>query len=125
VYLLTAFGYVGVLLLVAAFFAILLLLIPLILTYYRIIPHNPTPEKTATYECGLKPIGSAWSQFNPRFYIFAVMFVALDVVSVFLYPWAVNVSQLGAAGLAAAAVLFLMLAVGYTYAWCKKALQWK
>ena len=123
--MLTDYGYVGVLLLVAAFFAALLPLIPLVLTYYRVIPRNPTPEKTATYECGLKPIGPAWSQFNPRFYVFAVMFVALDIVAVFLFPWAVNVSQLGAAGLAAAAVLFLILAVGYTYAWCKKALQWK
>jgi len=51
--------------------------------------------------------------------------VALDVLTVFLYPWAVNLKELGLYGLIAVAVFFMILMVGYVYAWYKGALEWK
>jgi NADH-quinone oxidoreductase subunit A len=73
----------------------------------------------------METIGKTWVQFNFRYYFFAVLFVVLDVLTVFLYPWAVNLKGLGLFGLIAVAVFFVILMVGYIYAWLKGALEWK
>jgi NADH-quinone oxidoreductase subunit A len=52
-------------------------------------PATPTPEKGEVYECGEQPIGSAWIQFDLRFYVVALLFVIFDVEIAFFFPWAV------------------------------------
>ena len=52
-------------------------------------PNRPSPEKGEVYECGEKPIGSAWIQFDLRFYVVALLFVIFDVEIAFFFPWAV------------------------------------
>ena len=49
-------------------------------------PSNPQPGKLATYECGEPPSGSAWINFNIRFYLIALVFVIFDVELAFIYP---------------------------------------
>ena len=51
-------------------------------------PDRPSPEKGEVYECGEKPIGSAWIQFDVRFYVVALLFVIFDVELAFFFPWA-------------------------------------
>jgi NADH:ubiquinone oxidoreductase subunit 3 (subunit A) len=124
-YLLAQYGYIGILLIVAILFTVIMPLIPLILSLIGVVPSKKTPAKLSTYECGMESVGDAWIQFNFRYYLFAVLFVALDVISVFLYPWAINLGELGLFGLLGMVVFFLIIMVGYTYAWVKGALQWK
>lgn len=119
------FGYVGILLVVAVLLTVAIPIIPIILRYFRIVPGKPTPEKLSTYECGMETFGDARVQFNFRYYIFAVFFVALDVLTVFLYPWAINLGELGLYGYVAVLVFFIIIMVVYIYAWVKGALQWK
>jgi NADH-quinone oxidoreductase subunit A len=52
-------------------------------------PEKPSPEKGEVYECGEQPIGSAWVQFDLRFYVVALLFVIFDVELAFFFPWAV------------------------------------
>lgn len=52
-------------------------------------PHKPSPEKGTIYECGEPTIGSAWIQFDLRFYVVALLFVIFDVELAFFFPWAV------------------------------------
>jgi NADH-quinone oxidoreductase subunit A len=52
-------------------------------------PHRPSPEKGEVYECGEQPIGTAWVQFDLRFYVVALLFVIFDVELAFFFPWAV------------------------------------
>ncbi len=52
-------------------------------------PSRPNPEKGEVYECGEEPIGSAWIQFDLRFYVVALLFVVFDVEIAFFFPWAV------------------------------------
>jgi NADH-quinone oxidoreductase subunit A len=52
-------------------------------------PDRPSPEKGEVYECGEKPVGSAWVQFDLRFYVVALLFVIFDVELAFFFPWAV------------------------------------
>ncbi len=51
-------------------------------------PNRPGVEKGTTYECGEPTIGSAWIQFDLRFYVVALLFVIFDVEVAFFFPWA-------------------------------------
>jgi NADH-quinone oxidoreductase subunit A len=52
-------------------------------------PVKPDPDKLTIYECGEPTIGSAWVQFDLRFYVVALLFVIFDVEVAFFFPWAV------------------------------------
>lgn len=52
-------------------------------------PMKPESEKLTIYECGEPTIGSAWVQFDLRFYVVALLFVIFDVEVAFFFPWAV------------------------------------
>src|SRR5437762_2054369 len=52
-------------------------------------PKRPDAEKLTIYECGEPTIGSAWIQFDLRFYVVALLFVIFDVEMAFFFPWAV------------------------------------
>src|SRR5262249_10724832 len=56
-------------------------------------PSRPHAEKETIYECGEPTIGSAWVQFDLRFYVVALLFVIFDVEVAFFFPWAVVFGQ--------------------------------
>ncbi len=119
------YGYVGLYLAFLILLGLIIILLPVALRYVRVVPHRPSKAKNATYECGMETIGKTWVQFNFRYYNYALLFIALDVMVVFLYPWAVQLTQLGPASLAAVAVFIGILMVGYLYAWKKGVLEWQ
>jgi NADH-quinone oxidoreductase subunit A len=123
--LLADYGYIALFIIFTVLFAFLLVIIPIILRFFKIVPHHPNPIKDATFECGMETIGKTWVQFNFHFYFYALVFLALDVLVVFLYPWAVDLKELGYAGLIGVLVLLFVVVVGYLYAWRKKVLEWK
>ena len=98
---------------------------PIILRYLRIVPSNPNPIKTSIFECGVETIGKTWVQFNFHYYFYALIFLALDVLVVFLYPWAVHLRQLGVFSFITVLILVVIILIGYIYAWKKKVLEWK
>jgi NADH-quinone oxidoreductase subunit A len=98
--------------------------IPIVLRYLKIVPNNPNPSKTSVFECGLETIGKTWVQYNFRYYFYALIFLALDVLVIFLYPWATQLRQLGGFSLWAVLILVFIVFIGYLYAWKKKALEW-
>jgi len=123
--LLAGYGYIGLFLIVAIFFAVSTLLIPVSLRFIRIVLKKPNPVKNSTFECGMETIGRSWVQFNFRYYFYALMFIALDVMVVFIYPWAVGLRQLGYFGLIAILIFIFVIVIGYVYAWRKRVLEWK
>ena len=90
--------------------------------------HGETKEQT--YESGMTPIGTARKRFNIRFYILAMTFLVFDVEIIFLYPWAVDFTQLDPlssdATLFFGRILFFILTsiVAYVYAWKKGVFRW-
>jgi NADH-quinone oxidoreductase subunit A len=81
-------------------------------------------QKHLTYESGVDPVGSGWSQSNVRYYVFAVLFVLFDVEAVFIFPWALRLETYGTFGLVEMLVFIAILVLGLVYAWRKKVLQW-
>ncbi|MFC1923859.1 NADH-quinone oxidoreductase subunit A [Chloroflexota bacterium] len=120
------FGLLGLFIILATLVCFVILITPIIVRFIGLAPRTkPNPVKNSTYECGMVPVGKAWVQFNFRFYFFAIMFVAFDVLTVFLYPWAANLHAYAGYGLVAVAILLAIITVGYIYAWKKGALKWQ
>ena len=107
------YGYIALFLLVASLLACVMALTPLALRLLRIVPHKPNPIKNLPFECGMESIGKTWVQFNFRYYFYALIFLALDILAVFLYPWAVELRELGTSGFLGALVFIVVIVVGY------------
>jgi NADH-quinone oxidoreductase subunit A len=94
------------------------------LVWKIIRPSRYSEEKLTTYECGENPVGSAWIQFNIRFYVFALIFIIFDVEAVFLLPWAVVFRNLGMLAFVEGVVFIAILVVALAYVWRKGDLEW-
>src|SRR5207302_3623300 len=79
--------FVGYLLLFAAL-AVFFVFIHLVMGRF-LRPVKPDADKLTIYECGEPTIGSAWIQFDLRYYVVALLFVIFDVEVAFFFPWAV------------------------------------
>lgn len=80
--------------------------------------------KLEPYECGIEPRTDARDRYSIRYYLVAMLFVIFDVETVFMFPWAVILEQLGLFGLIEMLVFLFILVVGFAYAWKKGALEW-
>ena len=87
-------------------------------------PRNPTPEKSAPYECGMPAVGDARERQSIRFYLIAMIFLLFDIEVAFLYPWALALRALGWAGYVQVVLFTLVLVAGYIFVWKKGALDW-
>lgn len=115
--------YLPVFLMVGAvsFLAIALLFVSSLLR-----PSNPYPEKNQPYECGVDPIGEASAgQFKVHYFIVAILFIVFEVETLYLFPWAVVLQQIGMFAYIEMFVFIFLLLVGFIYAWAKGALEWE
>ena len=92
-------------------------------------PSNPQARKLSTYECGEPAAGSAWVNFNIRFYIVALIFIIFEVEIAFVFPVAAVFRRWieSGQGLFAFVEILLFIAflfLGLVYAWAKGDLEW-
>ena len=107
----------------------------LVLGFSKLVrPSRPNVHKLSTYECGEEATGSAWGNFNFRFYIIALVFLMFEVEVVFLFPWTVifgDKDLMDASNGSWAWFAFIemfvfvaALALGLWYVWAKGFLEW-
>lgn len=112
-------------------FLILFFIVAVILVAGAIIfshfaaPSSTNPVKHDPYECGIPTQGLTWLQFNVGYYLFAIIFLVFDVETVFVFPWAVVMKDLGMTAFIEIVIFFFVLVLGLMYAWKKKALIWE
>jgi len=93
-------------------------------------PSVPEQGKSAVYESGEVPTGSARIRFNIQYYMVALLFVVFDIETVLLFPWVVAYRPALEAGVPLWRVLAPMLAfvavlgVGLVWAWRNGAVRW-
>jgi NADH-quinone oxidoreductase subunit A len=81
---------------VLVFFLIVFLAVAVFFLFFHLAaigkparPDRPEADKLTIYECGEPTVGSAWIQFDLRYYVVALLFVVFDVEVAFFFPWAV------------------------------------
>lgn len=92
-------------------------------------PSNPQVRKLSTYECGEPASGSAWVNFNIRFYLVALIFIIFEVEIAFVFPVAAVFRQWIESGRGLFAFIEVLIFVGILflgliYAWAKGDLEW-
>tara|TARA_X000000950_G_scaffold282775_1_gene382252 strand:+ start:1034 stop:1489 length:456 start_codon:yes stop_codon:yes gene_type:complete len=92
-------------------------------------PKNPNKLKLQPYECGEDPFGSAWANFNVRFYVVALIFIIFDVEGALMFPVAAvfkKFNEVGAGGVVLLSMLIFIavLIQGIVYCWKKGDLDW-
>lgn len=112
-------------LLLVAFVTALVLVVAALVVAGLVAPRSTNPQKGEPYECGIPTRGNSWLPFKVGYYLFAILFLMFDVETVFLFPWAVVVKDLGTQGLITVGFFIVILALGLAYAWKKGALEWK
>ena len=90
-----------------------------------ISPRSYNSQMGEAYDCSIPTRGRSWMQFKVGYYLFAILFLMFDVETVFLFPWAVVVQDLGVYGLFSILFFLVILVLGLAYAWKKGALEWK
>ncbi|GEJ57895.1 NADH-quinone oxidoreductase subunit A [Anaeromyxobacter diazotrophicus] len=94
-------------------------------------PNFPEAAKASIYECGEKPIGTAWMNFNPRFYLVALVFVIFEVDIALTFPvvavfkeWVAFSPRTGLIALAELLLFTGILVVGLAWVWVHGDLEW-
>lgn len=97
-------------------------------------PKHGYPAKRESYECGESPTRSAWFNYNPRFYIIALVYIVFDVEIAFIFPvasvfkrWVAQAEpghRTDVIALVEIAVFVGILFVGLAYVWAKGDLDW-
>jgi len=109
----------GLLLIVAAGLATLMVWVTTVLG-----PRSPSAVKSEAFEAGSVPLGTARERFSVKYYMVALLFIVFDIEAVFVYPWAVLLTELGWPGMIAMILFVSTLLVGLVYVWRKGALDW-
>jgi len=89
-------------------------------------PNNKDDKlKNTVYESGISnPVGGTNIRFSIKFYLVAIGFLLFDVEIIFMFPWAVNILDLGYAGIIKMFIFIGLLFAGLIYMYKKKALSW-
>ena len=86
------------------------------------VANNPLVSKPFT--SGWIPEQHALSRYHARYYPVTLIFLAFDVEMLFMYPWAVVVSRLGASAVIEMFVFLGVLMAGVVWAWREGAFKW-
>lgn len=94
-------------------------------------PKLPNPDKSTIYECGELPIGTAWFNFNPRFYLIALVFVIFEVEIALTFPvvavykaWIARSLTMGLVALGELLLFTFILVLGLVWVWVHGDLEW-
>ena len=96
----------------------------IVFAYYA-APSSPGIVKSEPWECGILTEGPTWIQFHVGYYVYVIIYLIFDVETVFIYPWAVVMREMGLTAFIEIVIFFTILGLGLLYAWKKKALIWE
>jgi|TARA_B100000959_G_scaffold280816_1_gene343419 NADH-quinone oxidoreductase subunit A len=87
-------------------------------------PKKKNAVKEEAFECGIPTQGPSWLQFKVGYYLFAILFLIFDVETVFIFPWATVMKEMGMVAFIEILIFLVILGLGLIYAWKKDALRW-
>lgn len=112
------FGPVLVLVLVAA------VLVALVHGVSALVAVRRPAADVLAFGGGLAPVEHAFSRFHVRWYPVTMVFLAFDMEMLFMYPWTLVVTRVGAPAVIEMFLFLAILLAGVLYAWREGALRW-
>jgi NADH-ubiquinone oxidoreductase chain 3 len=107
-------------------FFILVLIIAVLFLAINLIfaPHNPYQEKYSIFECGFHSfLGQNRSQFTIKFFIYALIFLLLDLEILLIFPFGVSGYANDLYGLIIVLGFITIVTIGFVYELGKNALK--
>jgi NADH-ubiquinone oxidoreductase chain 3 len=107
-------------------FFILVLIIAVLFLAINLIfaPHNPYQEKYSIFECGFHSfLGQNRSQFTIKFFIYALIFLLLDLEILLIFPFGVSSYVNDIYGLIIVLGFITIVTIGFVYELGKNALK--
>ena len=87
-------------------------------------PHNPYQEKYSIFECGFHSfLGQNRTQFGVKFFIFALVYLLLDLEILLTFPFAVSGYVNNIYGLIITLGFIVIITIGFIYELGKSALK--
>ena len=81
-------------------------------------------DAVSAFSGGFPPVEHAVSRFHVRWYPVTMVFLAFDMEMLFMYPWTLVVSRVGAPAVIEMFLFLGILLAGVLYAWREGALRW-
>jgi len=107
-------------------FIIFVSIIALLFLFINLVfaPHNPYQEKYSIFECGFHSfLGQNRTQFGVKFFIFALVYLLLDLEILVIYPYGISVYENGIYGLIVVLIFIGIITAGFVFELGKNALK--
>jgi len=116
----------GQLLLSSVIVGVLVVALPAVFHLTRYLgATSDNPRKNEVYESGIRQtIKDPFDSFNVRFFLVGVIFLIFDVEVLYLFPWAVDLRELGWFGVFEMFVFMGLLIGGLIYVYRSGVLKW-
>jgi len=106
------------------FVFVTILTIVFLLLNFILAPHNPYQEKYSIFECGFHSfLGQNRTQFGVKFFIFALVYLLLDLEILVIYPYGISVYENGIYGLIVVLLFIGIITAGFVFELGKNALK--
>ena len=106
------------------FVFVTILTIVFLLLNFILAPHNPYQEKYSIFECGFHSfLGQNRSQFGVKFFIFALVYLLLDLEILLIYPYGMSIYENGLYGLIIMLIFTFIITAGFVFELGKSALK--
>ena len=108
------------------FFIVLVTIIALLFLVVNLLlaPHNPYQEKYSIFECGFHSfLGQNRTQFGIKFFIFALVYLLLDLEILLTFPFAVSGYVNNIYGLIITLGFIGIITIGFVFELGKSALK--
>ena len=103
-------------------FVSILTLVFLILNFL-LAPHNPYQEKLSAFECGFHSFLQTRLPFTISFFIYALIYLLLDLEILLVYPFSVSEYENNIYGLSIALIFIIIITIGFVFELGKGALK--
>ena len=91
-----------------------------------IAPRGIGPDTLKTYESGIIPERGAWRQFSLAYYLYALLYLAVAVDVIYLFPVALVYRTIGTwQALVEVLVFVVIMALAVVYSWRTGAFRWE
>jgi len=91
-----------------------------------IAPRGIGPDTLKTYESGIIPERGAWRQFSLAYYLYALLYLAVAVDVIYLFPVALVYRTIGTwQALVEVLVFVFIISLAVVYSWRTGAFRWE